>query len=119
MQPIEYISLGIMGIAFLRCLFKLFYIHLGTSFLNIYLFICIHFQIGRSSESPIDFVVMDTVPGNKPTDKINTQSTISRFACRLLCNRDEGDLSAMIFAAGFDSSRNIFLGKKVNLDYRN
>ena len=68
-------------------------------------------QIGRSSESPIDFVVMDTVPGNKPTDKINTQSTISRFACRLLCNRDEGDLSAMIFAAGFDSSRNIFLGK--------
>ena len=54
---------------------------------------------------------MDTVPGNKPTDKINTQSTISRFACRLLCNRDEGDLSAMIFAAGFDSSRNIFLGK--------
>jgi len=70
------------------------------------------FQIGRSSESPIDFVVMDTVPGNKPTDKINTQSTISRFACRLLCNRDEGDLSAMIFAAGFDSSRNIFLGEK-------
>ena len=71
-------------------------------------------QIGRSSESPIDFVVMDTVPGNKPTDKINTQSTISRFACRLLCNRDEGDLSAMIFAAGFDSSRNIFLGKPFN-----
>lgn len=70
------------------------------------------FQIGRSSESPIDFVVMDTVPGNKPTDKINTQSTISRFACRLLCHRDEMDLSAMIFAAGFDSSRNIFLGEK-------
>ena len=23
------------------------------------------FQIGRSSESPIDFVVMDTIPGNK------------------------------------------------------
>jgi pellino protein len=70
------------------------------------------FQIGRSSESPIDFVVMDTVPGNKPTDKINTQSTISRFACRILACRDENDLSAMIYAAGFDSSRNIFLGEK-------
>ena len=69
------------------------------------------FQIGRSSESPIDFVVMDTVPGNKATEKINTQSTISRFACRLLCIRDDSDLSAMIFAAGFDSSRNIFQGK--------
>ena len=69
-------------------------------------------QIGRSSESPIDFVVMDTVPGNRPTDKINTQSTISRFACRILSNRGEDDLNAMIFAAGFDSSRNIFLGEK-------
>ena len=69
-------------------------------------------QIGRSSESPIDFVVMDTVPGNRPTDKINTQSTISRFACRILSVRDEEDLNAMIFAAGFDSSRNIFLGEK-------
>ena len=55
---------------------------------------------------------MDTVPGNRPTDKINTQSTISRFACRILSNRGEEDLNAMIFAAGFDSSRNIFLGEK-------
>ena len=56
---------------------------------------------------------MDTVPGNKATEKINTQSTISRFACRLLCIRDDSDLSAMIFAAGFDSSRNIFQGKSI------
>ena len=41
---------------------------------------------------------MDTVPGNRPTDKINTQSTISRFACRILSNREEEDLNAMIFA---------------------
>lgn len=68
------------------------------------------FQIGRSSESPIDFVVMDTLPGNRMQDKINTQSTISRFACRILANRDES--GASIFAAGFDSSRNIFLGEK-------
>ncbi len=36
------------------------------------------FQIGRSSESPIDFVVMDTVPGNRVQEKPNSQSTISR-----------------------------------------
>lgn len=70
------------------------------------------FQIGRSSESPIDFVVMDTVPGNRIVDKVSSQSTISRFACRILANRDETDLSARIYAAGFDSSRNIFLGEK-------
>lgn len=70
------------------------------------------FQIGRSSESPIDFVVMDTVPGNRIVDKVSSQSTISRFACRILANRDENDLSARIYAAGFDSSRNIFLGEK-------
>ena len=29
------------------------------------------FQIGRSSESPIDFVVMDTVPGNRIVDKVS------------------------------------------------
>ena len=66
--------------------------------IRFYFFILNFFQIGRSSESPIDFVVMDTVPGNRPTDKINTQSTISRFACRILSNREEEDLNAMIFA---------------------
>ena len=33
--------------------------------------ISIRFQIGRSSESPIDFVVMDTVPGNRIVDKVS------------------------------------------------
>ena len=39
-------------------------------------------QVGRSSESPIDFVVMDTVPGNKVQDpgKAAAQSTISRYS---------------------------------------
>lgn len=68
----------------------------------------IHFQVGRSSESPIDFVVMDTLPGDKKDAKV-MQSTISRFACRILVNRCE-PAKAKIFAAGFDSSRNIFLG---------
>jgi len=68
------------------------------------------FQIGRSSESPIDFVVMDTVPGNRSVDKVSSQSTISRFACRIITDRQ--GLQASIYAAGFDSSRNIFLGEK-------
>lgn len=68
------------------------------------------FQIGRSSESPIDFVVMDTVPGDKLADAKVTQSTISRFSCRILVSR--GNQSARVYAAGFDSSRNIFLGEK-------
>jgi len=72
------------------------------------------FQIGRSSESPIDFVVMDTVAGNKiqTPGKGAAQSTISRFACRILCSRDAPDSRPRVYAAGFDSSRNIFLGEK-------
>ncbi|TRY80551.1 hypothetical protein TCAL_10962 [Tigriopus californicus] len=70
------------------------------------------FQIGRSSESPIDFVVMDTVPGNQVQERVNAQSTISRFACRILAQRDEDDLTCRIYAAGFDSQRNIFLGER-------
>ncbi|XP_069117481.1 protein pellino-like [Argopecten irradians] len=70
------------------------------------------YQIGRSSEVPIDYVVMDTIPGNQRTanDSI-TQSTISRFACRILVDRDP-PYTAKIYAAGFDSGRNIFLGEK-------
>ncbi|EEC13369.1 protein pellino, putative, partial [Ixodes scapularis] len=71
------------------------------------------FQIGRSSESPIDFVVMDTVAGDKAGGGACrvTQSTISRFACRILVERGRSHRSH-IFAAGFDSTRNIFLGEK-------
>lgn len=69
------------------------------------------FQIGRSSESPIDFVVMDTVPGDKAAEGKVTQSTISRFACRILVNRS-ATFTTRVYAAGFDSSRNIFLGEK-------
>ncbi|GIY83089.1 protein pellino [Caerostris darwini] len=70
------------------------------------------FQIGRSSESPIDFVVMDTVPGDKTGEGKVTQSTISRFACRILIHRNP-NYTARVYAAGFDSSRNIFLGEKL------
>lgn len=73
-----------------------------------FFFLLFCFQVGRSSESPIDFVVMDTLPGDKKDAKV-MQSTISRFACRILVERTEAP-KAKIYAAGFDSSRNIFLG---------
>lgn len=67
-------------------------------------------QIGRSSETPIDFVVLDTIAGDKnKTDNKVLASTISRFACRILCDRNNPSI-ARIYAAGFDSSKNIFLG---------
>ncbi|KAL5009216.1 hypothetical protein ScPMuIL_014797 [Solemya velum] len=70
------------------------------------------FQIGRSSENPIDFVVMDTIPGNQRSAGDNVaQSTISRFACRILVDRNP-PYTARVYAAGFDSSSNIFLGEK-------
>ncbi|XP_016369632.1 E3 ubiquitin-protein ligase pellino homolog 1-like [Sinocyclocheilus rhinocerous] len=70
------------------------------------------FQIGRSTESPIDFVVMDTLPGcHGKSDTLSSQSTISRFACRIVCQRAP-PYTARIYAAGFDSSKSIFLGEK-------
>lgn len=73
-----------------------------------------NFKIGRSSELPIDFVVIDTIasdPNKSSPEKLVQQSTISRFACRILIERRPPH-NARIFAAGFDSSRNIFLGEK-------
>lgn len=70
-------------------------------------------QIGRSTESPIDFVVTDTVSGGQEGDETPiTQSTISRFACRVVCERVL-PYTARIYAAGFDSSKNIFLGVRL------
>ncbi|PIO40727.1 hypothetical protein AB205_0036600, partial [Aquarana catesbeiana] len=68
-------------------------------------------KIGRSTESPIDFVVTDTISGNQNDETQITQSTISRFACRIVCDRNL-PYTARIYAAGFDSSKNIFLGEK-------
>lgn len=39
----------------------------------------------------------------------SAQSTISRYACRIMCERS-APYTARIYAAGFDSSKNIFLG---------
>ncbi|KAL8207302.1 UNVERIFIED_CONTAM: E3 ubiquitin-protein ligase pellino 2 [Gekko kuhli] len=70
------------------------------------------FQVGRSTESPIDFVVTDTISGSQNSDETQiTQSTVSRFACRIICDRN-APYTSRIFAAGFDSSKNIFLRGK-------
>ncbi|KAJ7384788.1 E3 ubiquitin-protein ligase pellino 1 [Desmophyllum pertusum] len=71
------------------------------------------FQIGRSADSKIDFVVMDTVPGNKRSDasQDTQKSTISRYSCRIIVDRTPPH-TARVFAAGFDKSSNIFLGEK-------
>ena len=67
-------------------------------------------QIGRSSEGQIDCIVMDTVPGAKKFEDLTVpQSTISRYACRIVVSRHP-PYTARIFAAGFDASKNIFLG---------
>lgn len=53
---------------------------------------------------------MDTIPGNERTATDNiTQSTISRFSCRIVVDRDP-PYTSRIYAAGFDSGKNIFLG---------
>ncbi|XP_010634184.1 E3 ubiquitin-protein ligase pellino homolog 3 isoform X3 [Fukomys damarensis] len=67
------------------------------------------FQIGRSTENMIDFVVTDTSPGGNAVEGPSAQSTISRYACRILCDR-RPPYTARIYAAGFDASSNIFLG---------
>ncbi|XP_062892186.1 E3 ubiquitin-protein ligase pellino homolog 1-like [Mobula hypostoma] len=70
------------------------------------------FQIGRSTETLIDFVVTDTAPGSQGGGEAPTlQSTISRFACRITCDRNP-PYTARVYAAGFDSSNNIFLGER-------
>ncbi len=67
----------------------------------------------------IDFVVTDTASsgsggqgqqgGANGEGGQSAQSTISRYACRIMCERS-APYTARIYAAGFDSSKNIFLG---------
>lgn len=69
------------------------------------------FQIGRSTEPLIDFIVVDTVPGKKENlDKLTLQSTISRYACRFTIERSSPH-RARIYAAAFNSKKQIVLGE--------
>ncbi|PAA50067.1 hypothetical protein BOX15_Mlig014249g1 [Macrostomum lignano] len=68
---------------------------------------CDMFQVGRSTESVIDLVVSDSTP---PGESAASDSTISRYACRILVNRTP-PYTPRIFAAGFDSNKRIMLGE--------
>uniref|UniRef100_A0A8C4R8Y8 Pellino n=1 Tax=Eptatretus burgeri TaxID=7764 RepID=A0A8C4R8Y8_EPTBU len=65
------------------------------------------FQVGRSPEPPIDMVVS----GRRQGDELGGVCTVSRFACRLICQRNPPH-RVRLYAAGFDTSNSIFLGEK-------
>ncbi|XP_062865472.1 E3 ubiquitin-protein ligase pellino homolog 1 [Trichomycterus rosablanca] len=74
------------------------------------------YQIGRATDSPIDIVVAKPVGrtrggGGDGGNSGSGQSTVSRFACRIVCERAPPH-TVRLYAAGFDCSRNIFLGEQ-------
>ncbi|CAH8676941.1 unnamed protein product [Schistosoma haematobium] len=94
------------------------------------------FQIGRSTDNHIDFVVSEPKPSvsqndqqhvshniskynnnkqckdnSKDPNRGNYESAVSRFACRIHIDRDP-PYTARLYAAGFDASNNIFLGER-------
>jgi len=70
-------------------------------------------QIGRSAEPQVDFIVMDTVPGEETiSEKFASRSTISRFACRVLVDRNPPH-TVRIFAGAFDSKNCIQIGENL------
>jgi pellino protein len=66
------------------------------------------FQIGRSADSAIDLVVVETVKGPDGKRAYRSNSTVSRYACRIQCERSP-PYSARLFAAAFDTSGKIKL----------
>ncbi|CAI5450368.1 unnamed protein product [Caenorhabditis angaria] len=84
------------------------------------------FQIGRASDEQIDFTIIDTWmflpesatniampsrPQVEILEKGDRTSTISRFACRILIDRENSN-KAYLYAAGFDSHHNISINQK-------
>ena len=65
-------------------------------------------QIGRSCCSEND-VAVQTKKHSEVKQETQESSTISRYSCRSLTDREPSH-TAYVFAAGFDKSNNIFLG---------
>ena len=63
-------------------------------------------QIGRSADSAIDLVVVDMVNSEDGNKVLNSNSTVSRYACRILCERVP-PYTARIYAAAFDTKGKI------------
>lgn len=66
------------------------------------------FQIGRSADSAIAFVVVETVSGPDGKRNYKSNSTVSRYACRIQCER-KPPYSARLYAAAFDTRGRIQL----------
>ena len=76
-------------------------------------------QIGRSAETQVDFIVMDTIPGEETiSEKFASRSTISRFACRVLVDRNPPH-TVRIFAAAFDAKNSIQIGVSRSIFFMN
>jgi pellino protein len=64
------------------------------------------FQIGRSADACINFVVIDTEVDKNGAEQYKANSTVSRYACRILCERNP-PYTARIYAAAFDTTKKI------------
>ncbi|XP_065832666.1 E3 ubiquitin-protein ligase pellino homolog 1-like [Oscarella lobularis] len=70
------------------------------------------FQLGRSMDSIIDFIVFDMIPNpSRTAEPVRSNSTVSRYACRIVCERDP-PYTARLYAAGFDPQHQIVLSEQ-------
>jgi len=69
---------------------------------------CVSLQIGRSADSAIDFVVVETVQDQDGKKIYKSNSTVSRYACRIQCER-RPPYTARLYAAAFDTKGKIQL----------
>ena len=65
-------------------------------------------QIGRSADSAIDFVVVESVKNEHGKVVYKSNSTVSRYACRIQCDR-RPPYTARLYAAAFDTRGRIQL----------
>ena len=65
-------------------------------------------QIGRSADSAIDFVVVESVKDEHGKMVYKSNSTVSRYACRIQCDR-RPPYTARLYAAAFDTRGRIQL----------
>lgn len=65
-------------------------------------------QIGRSADSAIDFVVVESVKNEHGKTVYKSNSTVSRYACRIQCDR-RPPYTARLYAAAFDTRGRIQL----------
>lgn len=82
--------------------------HYDIRAIDMYSFSSFCLQIGRSADSAINMVVVETVTGADGKRAYRANSTVSRYACRIQCERSP-PYSARLFAAAFDTSGKIKL----------